>query len=294
VTPDVRVALTGATGFAGSEVLAEFARRGFETTALVRSATTPLDGCRVIVGSLPDLGPFAAAVESADAIVHLASSRSSAQNDVYVDIDGSAELLSHWKRGTFVSVSSGVLQQGVQNGYALGKLCGEFALRLAAGAGQRGSAIGLRPGVFFGGGTRRNDRQTLGRVVAAARAGATFVFRSEKGLERSGSSFIGTADFARATCAALTLKQSGDFDVAGGFCTWRELIETVNRCAGTHARFAVRPEAPNAAGEVALSQSRCVLDTANFAAATGFAPQQSLEALVEDYLRAEGAVQVAP
>jgi nucleoside-diphosphate-sugar epimerase len=289
----VRVALTGATGFAGSDALTEFARRGFETTALVRTAVTP-DGCRAIVGDLSNLGAFAAAAEAADAVVHLASSRSSAESDVYTDIDGTAGLISHWKQGAFLLASSGALLRGLESGYALGKLSAEFALHAGAGAGRRGPAIVLRPGIFLGAGPRRNDRQTLGRVFAAARAGATFVFSSQGGLETFGSSFIGTADFARALGAALTLKQSGDFNVAGGFCTWRELIETVNRCAGTQARFAVRREPPSAPAEVALSQSRSFLDTANFNAATSFAPKQSLEELVEEYVRAEGARQEKP
>lgn len=286
----MRVALTGATGFAGAEVLAELARGRFETTALVHTALS-LEGCRTIVGDLSNLGAFAAVVESADAVVHLAGSRSSAPNDVYADIDGTAAMISHWKQGTFLLISSGVLQRGLESSYAVGKLAAEFALHVSAGVGRRGPAIVLRPGIFLGGGARRNDRQTLGRVFAAARAGATFVFSSEEGLETFGSSFIGTGDFARATCAALTLKESGDFNVAGGFCTWRELIEAVNRCVGTQARFAVRPDPPATPAEVALSQSRCFLDPARFAAATSFASRQTLEELVEDYARAEGATQ---
>jgi nucleoside-diphosphate-sugar epimerase len=287
----VRVALTGATGFAGAEVLAEFARHGFETTALVRSPAT-LDGCQTIVGDLGNFGAFGTAVEAADAVVHLASSRSSAERDVYGDIDGATELIAHWKRGPFVLASSGMLHRGLENAYALGKLVEEFALRVGAGARRPGPAIVLRPGIFLGGGARRDDRQILGRVVTAARTGATFLFASEEGLETFGSSFIGTADFSRAVCAALTLQQSGDFNVAGGFCTWRELIETVNRCAGTRARFMVRLQAPSAPGEVVLSQSRSYLNTAKFDAATSFVPQQSLEELVEDYLRAERATKV--
>jgi nucleoside-diphosphate-sugar epimerase len=274
-------------------VLAEFSRRAYETTALLR-APIPADGVAVIAGDLSNLGAFAGAVEASDAVVHLACSRSSAENDVTADVEGTAGLLAHWKSGSFVLVSSGALQRGIESGYALGKLAGEFALHLAASAGRRGPAICLRPGIFLGGGARRNDRQTLGRVFAAAREGATFVFSSEAGLETFGSSFIGTADFARAICAALTLKQRGDFNVAGGFCTWRELIETVNRCAGTQAQLAVRPGPPNARGEVALSQSRCELDTTTFDTTTGFVPKQSLEMLVEEYLRAEGELEAKP
>lgn len=294
----MRVTLTGATGFAGSEVLAEFARRGFETTALVRTAASP-DGCRAIVGDLANLGAFAAAVEGADAVVHLASSRSSGQDDVYNDITGSAGIIDHWKRGTFVGISSGSLYQGnqvalnedmplaVDNAYALGKECDEFQLRMAAGVGQRGPGITLRPGIFFGASQRHSDRQMLGWVYERCRSNAKFLFCSEEGLESFGSSFIGTSDFGRAVADALMLKTSGPYNVSGGFCTWRQLIETMNRCAGTHADFEVRPTAPGAPDEFALPQRRRFLDTTKFNQATSFVPQQTFEQLVEVYVRAE-------
>jgi nucleoside-diphosphate-sugar epimerase len=99
--------------------------------------------------------------------------------------------------------------------------------------------------------------------------------------------FIGTSDFARAVSDALTLKSSGAYNVAGGFCTWRQLIETINRCAGTRAELLVRTTAPSAPGEFALPQCRRFLDTTKFNQATSFVPQQTLEQLVEDYVRAE-------
>jgi nucleoside-diphosphate-sugar epimerase len=290
--------LTGATGQAGGDVLAEMVRRGFEVTALVRKPVQ-LSSCRIIVGDLFNPAPFAAEVEASDMIVHLASSRSAGQDEVLGDIASSADIIDHWKRGAFICVSSGSLHPGnpvaldegmplaIGNGYALGKACNEFQLRMAAGVGQRGPGISLRPGIFFGAGQRRNDRRVLRNVYEGCQSNAKYLFCSEEGLESFGSSFIGTADFGRAVSDALALKISGPYNVSGGFCTWRQLIETMNRCAGTHADFLVRPTGPSASGEFALPQYRRFLDTARFNQATSFVPQQTLEQLVEDYVGAE-------
>lgn len=292
------VFLTGATGQTGRDVLAELVHRGFEVTALVRKPAQ-ISNCRIIVGDLSNPTPFAAEVEASDVIVHLASSRSFGQDEVLGDIAGSAGLIQHWRRGTFVYCSSGSLHSGsqvplnegmplaIESGYALGKLCDEFQLRVAAGVGQRGPGITLRPGIFFGAGPRRNDRQMVGTLYERCRMGAKFLFWSEEGLESFGSSFIGTSDFARAVSDALVLKTSGAYNVGGGFCTWRQLIEAINRCAGTRAEFVVRSSAPSAPGEFALPQCRRFLDTAKFNQSTSFVPQQSLEQLIEDYVRAE-------
>jgi nucleoside-diphosphate-sugar epimerase len=179
--------LTGVTGLAGQDVVAEFVRRGFAVTALVRKPAQ-LASCRIIVGDLSNPAPFAAEVEASDVIVHLASSRSFARQEVLSDIAGSAGVIEHWKRGTFVYCSSGSLHSGSQvplnesmplaleSGYALGKLCDEFQLRVAAGVGQRGPGITLRPGIFFGAGPRRNDRQMVGTLYERCRTGAKFLF----------------------------------------------------------------------------------------------------------------------
>jgi len=297
--------LTGVTGQAGQDVLAELVCRGFEVAALVRRPAQ-IAGCRVIVGDLFDPAPFAKEVEESDVIVHLASSRSLGQDEVLGDIAGCAGVIEHWKQGTFVGLSSGSLHPGgpvalregmplaIGNGYALGKACNEFQLRVAAEVGRRGPGIILRPGIFLGAGKRRNDRQVLGEIYQRCRSNAKFLFWSEEGLESFGSSFIGTSDFGRAVSDALVLKISGAYNVAGGFCTWRHLIETINRCAGTRAEFVVSPRPPSVSGEFALPQCRRFLDTARFDQAASFGPRQTLEQLVEDYVRAEQIAGVRP
>jgi len=295
-----RIFLTGVTGLAGHDVLAEFVHQGNVTTALIRKPVQ-IPGCRTVVGDLSNPASFAADVEASDAIVHLASSRSFGQQEVFGDITGSAGILDHWKRGTFVSLSTGSIYAGsqaplredmpvgIQSGYALGKLCEELQLRVATGAGNRGPGIALRPGIFLGAGPRRNDRQVLGTLYERCRSGAKFFFRSEEGLESFGACFIGTQDFSRAVSQALMLELPGVYNVAGGFCTWRQLIEVINRSAGTRAEVTVSAVPPSGPGEFALPQARRFLDTTKFCQATKFAPQQTLEQLVEDYLRAEQA-----
>jgi nucleoside-diphosphate-sugar epimerase len=274
-------------------------RRGFDVTALTRKPTQ-IFGCRILVADLNAPASYAAEVEAAGGIVHLASSRSFERQAVFGDIAGSANLIEHWKRGSFVCSSSGLLYANrntplteetplAPNGYALGKLSDEFQLRVATSNGSRGPAICLRPGILLGAGPRRNDERTFSTVYQYCQANAKFRFWSEESLETFGSSYIGTADYARAVADALGPKASGVYNVAGGFCTWRSLIETINRIAGTHADFLIRPDGSTDPGEFWLPQSRVFLDVSAFKAQTAFVPQQSLEQLVQEFVAAERA-----
>jgi len=294
----MRIFLTGATGFAGSEVRTALANGGHSVTAIVRRAQ-PLENCRTIIGDLSAPEGLREAVREAEAVVHLACSREMGQAAVESDVAGTAFLLDEWKRGPFIASSTGSLQIGrgvplkedmplfIHTGYGFGKFCNEFQVRMATATQGRGPGVSLRPGVLFGAGARRNDRQILGLVYKHCVAGTKFLFYSEEGLELYGSSFLGTEDFGRAVASALTLKESGAFNVASGFCTWRQLVETINRMAGTAAQCCVNQSGPPDAGEYALPQARRCLDDHKFRQQTGFKPKQELEELVEAYLKAE-------
>jgi nucleoside-diphosphate-sugar epimerase len=145
----------------------------------------------------------------------------------------------------------------------------------------------LRPAYIFAINGRRHDRQQLSLTYVQCQLGSRFVFDSEEGLEKYGCAFIGGADFGRAVAAAVTRDVSGIYTIAGGFFTWRELIETINRLAGTKSDFVVRADTRPQSGEFRLPQSRTELDTTAFANATGFAPKETLEDLVEAFVRME-------
>ena len=298
---DTTIFLTGATGNAGYYVLAELVRRSIDVTALVRKPADLL-GCRTVIGELTTIDRWAGEIRNASAIIHLACPRTQEAEPVLRDdILGTGLLISAWRSGPFIYTSSptihgrpqGVLKETspvvVQHWYDAGKISNEFQLRLSEQQGQRGPGITLRPALLFSATARRHDQQYLSFFYRHCQLGSRVIFDSEEGLETYGSSFIGGADFGRAVGQSLDIKVAGAYNVAGGFCTWRALIETINRCAGTHVDFLIRPGAQPGPGECRPPQSKTYLDLSAFTAQTGFIPQQNLEELVQDFVQAERA-----
>jgi nucleoside-diphosphate-sugar epimerase len=239
-------------------------------------------------------------VAGADGIVHLASPRSYLRDAMMSEITAAALLIDAWRKGPFIFASSATIEgwshetlhenspARLHNWYGMGKLCNEFQLRVAPPLYQRGAAISLRPaGLVIGANDRRLPRQRFGVFYDQCQLGCKFVFRSEEALETSGSSFIGAADLGRAFADSMTIKISGAYNVAGGFCTWKSLIETVNRIVGTRSDFVIRPNGSVGAGEFPLPQSRTCLDVSSFSSQTDFTPKQTLEELIHEFVIGE-------
>jgi len=293
--------VSGGTGYIGREVVSELVRRGASITAVVRRPAE-LQGCRTVVGDLVSAGQLAEEVAKADGIVHLASPRSYLRDAVMSEVTAVALLIDAWRRGPFIFASSATIEgwgpeplrenspAQVRNWYGLGKLGNEFQLRTAPRHYQRGPAISLRPaGLVIGSNERRRPGQRFAIFFDQCQRGSRFVFRSEEQLETSGSSFIGAADLGRAFADSMTIKIPGAYNVAGGFCTWKSLIETVRRIAGTRSQVVIRPNGSVGPGEFMLPQSRRCLDVSSFRAQTHFAPKQTLEELMQQFVAAEHA-----
>jgi nucleoside-diphosphate-sugar epimerase len=293
------VFLTGGTGYAGSYVRAELLRRGIPVTALARKLID-LPGCRTVVGELATLDRLADEIAQADAIVHLGCARSQDCDTVLRDdISGTALLIDAWRAGPFVFTSSPTIHgrpqeiltenspTQIDTWYDMGKIANELQLRLAESKKNCGPSIRLRPGLVFATGERRYGDQYLGLFYLHCQLGSKFLFESEEGLETYGSSFIGGEDFGRAVADSLAIKVAGAYNVAGAFCTWRALIETINRYAGMHADFLIRPGAQPGPGEFRPPQSRTFLDVSALKAQIDFAPEQNLDELVRQFVEAE-------
>jgi nucleoside-diphosphate-sugar epimerase len=291
-----RVFVTGATGAAGRYVVAELRSRGLSVIALVRRAVH-LDGVHTVVGDLARIEDVAPVVAASDGVVHLASTRSQERDAVLErDVLGTARLLDAWARGPFVYASSQTIY-GVPTGpltestpvdvgdwYDLGKHCCEFAVRKADEAdSSRGPGISLRPPLLFS----PLPGQFLDLVLRECLAGRTFFFDSEEGFESYGSSYVGGVDFAAAVAASLELSRGGAFNVAAGYCRWRDLLDAFE-AARLPVRVVIRPGGRAEPHECRLPQSRSELDDALFRERTGFRPRRAWPELVDELLAARG------
>lgn len=107
------VLLTGATGLVGSRLLPRLADAGFECRALVRRETALPEGVTAVVGDLDDPASLQAAVEGADAVVHLAALFRTGDDEAIwrANRDGTRHLLdavtSYALRARFVMASTG-------------------------------------------------------------------------------------------------------------------------------------------------------------------------------------------
>ena len=251
---------------------------------------------------MTNVHPLMNEVAGADGIVHLANSRSVLRQAVMNEIHASALLINAWRKGPFIFASSATIEgwsdkklqedspARLHNWYGMGKLLQRVPVASCVSDLSAGSTISLRPaGLVIGANDCRAPQQRFGMFYSQCRLGSKFVFRSEELLERSGCSFIGTADLGRAFADSMTIKVSGAYNVAGGFCTWKSLIETVNRIAATRSNFIIRQNGGVESGEFLLPQSRTCLDDSAFKTQVGFVPQQSIEQLVEEFVAAERA-----
>jgi nucleoside-diphosphate-sugar epimerase len=173
----MRIALTGGTGYTGSRLLARFAQRGDQVSALARpGASRPATDGPVswVEGDLSDPGSLGRLVEGAEAVVHVAAVfRTAGHPDSYyrdVNVGGTERLLEAAARQgvrRFVHTSTVGVHGDVRNPpadetapmapgdiYQQTKVEGE---RLAFDLGAKRSVpvAVIRPGAIYGPGERR-------------------------------------------------------------------------------------------------------------------------------------------
>jgi nucleoside-diphosphate-sugar epimerase len=300
VSGEIRVFLTGATGYSGQAVAAELPRRGLRVQVLVRRQVT-IPGCETVVGDLRDVRRFASSIRASSSVIHLASPRGETKETVTADVLATRDLIAAWRAGPFIYPSHATVY-GIPESrplkedhafnpmlpYDHGKIAIEKDVQAKAFGKGRGPGIVIRPSLIFATNDRRADRQFFSWIYILCRAGKKFVFDSENGLETYGASFIGEDDYGRAIADSIALQTSGAYHVASGFCTWRDLIGAFDRQLGTRSEFVIRAAGQaEASDEIRLGQSRTELDTTSFAAATGFVPRQAMEELVERFAAEE-------
>jgi nucleoside-diphosphate-sugar epimerase len=238
-----RIAVSGASGFIGRHVVADFAARGAEVVPLRR----PFDRTSL-----------AAALRGAEAVVHLAGVVSAVTDREYMaaNLDGT-RLVAEAAREAglpFVNISSLAAAGPAPprrprseddppapiNAYGRSKLAGERALALIDGLRW----TTLRPGVVYGPG----DRALLPLFKIAASGILPLV-----GRPHAAYTFIHVGDLVRAIAAAIDAPAVGDTIFVGHPqpVTTREVLEAVRAATGRRAAIVRIPMAVTYAAALA-------------------------------------------
>lgn len=261
----MKVAVTGANGFLGGNLLRVLSGAGMTVTALTRSAQalSPGETAGVIVRET-DYGAQSIAdwMEGQDAVVHLGGRRM-ARTDAPRGLDPFLEPnLALTERVAAAAVAAGVGRMIFAsttavysdldsvpfvetcaphpvNAYGLSKLMGEQLIELIC-RGTKTTAISLRFSALFGSGERTTG--VFMRFVSEAIAGRDIVM---SGNPRYGVDQLYVEDAAGAIVAALTSPAAGGVYNIGGGRAWTvaEIAEAVAAtCAHT---VTIRHEDPH-------------------------------------------------
>jgi nucleoside-diphosphate-sugar epimerase len=250
----VKAAVTGATGFVGSHLVAALRERGHGVACLVRGAPgrgarLSAAGCRVVPGELGDAAALASLCDGADVLFHVAGLVAARDEAglLRVNRDGAARVAAAAgaaRVGRLILVSSlsvsGPSARGRPHAeagaprpvtpYGRSKAAGEEAVR----SGAARFTI-LRPPAVYGPG----DRELL-RLYRLCRLGVAPLL----GDGAQELSLIHAADLAAALIAVAERDETAGrvYHVAGPeVVTQRELVLAIGRAVGRHVRVEPLP-----------------------------------------------------
>jgi 2-alkyl-3-oxoalkanoate reductase len=152
------VAVTGATGFVGSHLIAALSRHGWKLRLLIRrwSPLPPLAGveAEIVWGDLADEKSLGSLVAGADAVIHAAGLIKARHLSEFMSVnrDGTARLSALADRARFVLLSSLAAREPQLSPYAASKQAAERVL-----AGRTAPWLAVRAPAVYGPG----DRETL-------------------------------------------------------------------------------------------------------------------------------------
>lgn len=228
------VAVTGATGFIGSHVVAQLGRAGWQVRILTRRvpanaqfADVPVDA---VIGTLEDRRAVARLVRGADAIVHAAGRIKARSHAEFFAANATGTRLlveaaiAAGNRPRFVLLSSIAARQPQISDYAASKLAGEAELTRLDG--ELPWSI-LRPPAVYGPG----DRETLA-FFRALRRGLAML----PPVRNARLSLLHVGDLAAAIVAILdapsALAGVQELDDGHGGYGWDEMISVAARHLG--------------------------------------------------------------
>lgn len=161
---DLRIAVTGGTGFVGARLLAALKQGGYHVQALTRRPLRDGDGLSWIAGSLEDSESLARLAEGADALIHVAGVINADEAGFEAgNVAGTAAALAAAKArgvGRFIHVSSLAAREPELSRYGASKARSEALVR------ESGLDFSIvRPPAVYGPG----DRETLDLFKMAKR-----------------------------------------------------------------------------------------------------------------------------
>lgn len=246
------LAITGATGFVGSAVLAEALAQGHQVRALVRRDQPPRAGVEWVRGDLGDTAALAALAAGADAVIHVAGLTNTpdpAEFDI-ANVTGTANVLAAMTGAgvrRLVFVSSLSARKPDLSVYGASKAKAET---LVEASGLNWTTV--RPPAVYG--PRDIDMLDLFRsakwgVVPLPPGGATSIIHADD----LASLLVTLA----ATNAAPTLKQTYEPDDGreGGW-SHKELAAAIGQAMGRRAVFA--PHLPRTVLDAAAAADRAL------------------------------------
>lgn len=239
-TPGPLVAVTGATGFIGRQLVEELIEAGYSVRALARrlprEGIARHDGVSWVMGALDDHGSLVTLVKGATAVVHCAGAIRATSRESFLAVNADAtrnlgEIAAREKTPPrFIYLSSLAAREPRLSPYAASKRAGEQALR---GLKARLPAVILRPPAVYGPG----DLETLRIFRMAARG---FVVHPR--VDRARISLVHVGDVAAAVLAALSLDPLPDAPIEfddgrlGGY-TWAEIAAAAGLALKTTPRL---------------------------------------------------------
>lgn len=230
------IALTGATGFVGRNLLMQLAGRG-PVAALARTPAAPAPGLRWVAGDLDSPGALADLVAGAEVVVHLAGATKAANRAAFMQINagGTARLVQAARAagvGHFILMSSLVVTRPTVSDYAASKASGEAEAR--AHAGGMPLTVIRAPAVFGAG-----DAAAAPLFSMLARGLLTV----PGGAARAGRfSIIDVADLCRHLVALTTSAPAGTQAPYGQRAPgWDDLAASAARARGGPVRLIPLP-----------------------------------------------------
>jgi nucleoside-diphosphate-sugar epimerase len=230
-----KIALTGATGFAGGPILQALLRDGHDVSALVRNPRHQQFSAAVVVvqGDLENDSALSDLVHHADVVVHVAGAISG--DYARVNVDGTKRIftaahVSGVKR--FIYVSSITARQPEISTYAASKRAAEEFLQNAKTDME---IVILRPSAIYGPG----DKSTLPLLAAMQKRVALLPGRSDAKF-----SLVHVDDFARVVASAACSTAKGLFevdDMSGGH-GWAELAAICAKLTGMPQHLTYLPK----------------------------------------------------